>query len=106
MEKCKYYNDKNIMWNHGLCFAQKETPPCFSNGNTEKCDIMNSIIPIEVSIPEQSIFTPIDMQIVIDWIRNCDNLKELNHIKEEVSRAIIHFLDPKEDDDFCSRGLN
>ena len=75
MEKCKYYNDSRTIRDHGLCFAQKETPPCFSDGITEKCDIRDATISVKVEIPTQTIYTPIDTQIVIDWIRNCNNLK-------------------------------
>ncbi len=102
MEKCKYYHEDSLLWGHGRCFAQKETPPCFSDGDIERCDISNTAIPIEVEIPKQTIYTPIDMQTIIDWIRNCDNLKELTRVKMEASNAIIHFLDV-DDDDFRSR---
>lgn len=103
MEKCEYYHDESTLWGHGLCFAEKETPPCFLDGDTKKCDIMDSILPVEMHVPAQTVFTTIDMKTVIDWIWSCNNLKELRKVKMELSNAIIHFHDPKDDDDFRSR---
>ena len=103
MEKCKYYNDTTTMWGHGLCFAQKETPPCFSNGNDADCRAEDSIMPISVEAPPQEVFAVVDMRAIINWIRNCRNIKELKQIKMEISNAIIHFNDPEDDDDFRSR---
>ena len=74
-----------------------------SDGNSNDCALMDSILPIEAQAPAQTVYTTIDMSTIIDWIWSCNNLKELKKVKWEISSAIIHFHDPKDDDDFRNR---
>jgi len=99
MSKCQYYMQE------GRCSCQKNTPWCFCSGDYSKRDIKSykeNILKHYTPEP-QFISIPIGVNDVIQWIRSCDNLKDLNRVREVIYSAIIYFNEKENDDDFRSR---